>query len=346
MDVNNNDKTLSILNSTKTFLIFTAGQNNENIEVKVYEENLWLTQKAMAKLYGVSIPTINEHLSNIFKTEELNENSVIRNFRITAADGKEYNTNFYNLDAIISVGYRVNSKQAVEFRKWATEVLKQFAVQGYVLDKERMKNGNFLGNDYFQKLLEEIREIRASERRFYQKITDIYATAVDYDVNNTITKDFYATVQNKLHFAITGKTAAELISTRADSNANHMGLKTWKNSPKGKILKTDVSVAKNYLDAKEIKELNRVVNMYLDYAENQAERSVAMTMQDWSSKLNSFLQFNDYELLNNLGKTSMEDAKTIAYNEYKKYQPIQDKIYKSDFDKLIFEVKEVKDDDN
>jgi hypothetical protein len=328
-----------ILNNTSNFLMFENKTSEEGIAVKVYEENLWLTQKAMSRLYGVAVNTISEHLKNIFITEELNENSVVRNFRTTASDGKEYNINFYNLDAIISVGYRVNSKQAIEFRKWSTNVLKKFAIEGYVIDKERMKNGNFLDKDYFDKLLEEIKEIRASERRFYQKITDIYATSVDYNKESFQSKDFYANVQNKLHYAITGNTAAELIEHRANSDKQNMGLTSWEKSPDGKILKRDVTVAKNYYTEDELKELNNIVNMFLDYAENQARRQKAMTMEGWSKKLDSFLQFNEYDILKNLGQISKKVADETAVKEYEKFKVTQDELFKSDFDKLVEESK-------
>ena len=286
-----NNKSLQIRNSTAEFLIFTSQANENTIEVRVEDENVWLTQKLMAELFEVKVNTINYHLKEIFNIGELEEDSVIRNFRITANDGKQYNTKFYNLDAIISVGFRVNSIRATQFRQWAVKVLKDFSIRGYVLDKERLKNGAYLGEEYFDNLVEEIREIRASERKFYQKITDIYATAMDYNKDAVITREFFATVQNKLHYAIHGQTAAEVIVARADANKDNMGLTSWKNAPEGKILKTDVIVAKNYLSEKELKSLERIVTMYLDYAEHQAERRIPMTMEDWSKKLNAFLQF-------------------------------------------------------
>jgi len=262
---------------------------------------------------------------------------VCREFRHTGSDGKSYETKFYNLDAIISVGYRVNSIRATHFRQWATDVLRDFALRGYVLDKERLKNGTFLNEDYFEHLLEEIREIRASERRFYQKITDVYATAMDYNVNAPITKDFFAIVQNKLHYAIHGHTAAEIILARANHEKRNMGLTTWRNAPEGKIMKSDVAIAKNYLSADEIKSLERIVSMYLDYAELQAERRIPMTMEDWAEKLNEFLQFNAYEVLNNPGKVSATIARSFAESEYEKYRVLQDRYYQSDFDRLIEE---------
>jgi len=328
-------KKLQIRNSTAEFLVFTKQAGGDSIEVRIEEETVWLTQKLISGLFDVDVRTISEHLQNIFKSNELNENSVIRKFRTTAADGKTYDTQFYNLDAIISVGYRVNSTRATQFRQWATNILRDFSIRGWVLDKERLKNGAYLSEEYFTQLLAEIREIRASERKFYQKITDIYATAMDYNLDSPTTKDFFASVQNKLHFAIHGHTAAELIVKRADSEKDKMGLTTWKNAPEGKIIKTDVSIAKNYLNMQEIKSLDRFVTMYLDYAETQAERNIPMTMEDWASKLNAFLQFNEKELLTNSGKVSHAIAKAFAESEFDKYRVIQDKLFKSDFDKLI-----------
>jgi hypothetical protein len=336
------DKLSHIRNSTAEFLIFTKQAGENAIEVRVADETVWLTQKLMAMLFNVDVRTINEHLQNIFDANELSKDSVIRNFRITASDGKNYNTNFYNLDAIISVGYRVNSLRATQFRQWATGVLRDFAIRGYVLDKERLKNGSFLGKDYFDNLLAEIREIRASERRFYQKITDIYSTAIDYQKDAETTKTFFATVQNKLHFAIHGHTAPEVVTHRADSSKAHMGLTTWKNAPHGKILKTDVAIAKNYLTQKEITALDRVVTMYLDYAEDQAGRNIPMTMQDWAGKLNAFLKFNEREILQNPGKVTREVAKTFAESEFEKYRIVQDKLYESDFDNAIKQIKSTK----
>jgi hypothetical protein len=328
-------KKLQIRNSTAEFLIFTHQDRKENIEVRIEDETIWLTQKLISTLFDVTVPTINEHLKSIFSSNELEEDSVIRNFRITASDGKKYHTKHYNLDAIISVGYRVNSKRATQFRQWATSVLKNYAVKGWVLDKERLKNGAFLNENYFDELLAEIREIRASERKFYQKITDIYSTAFDYNTNSPTTKDFFATVQNKLHFAIHGKTAAEVIMKRANNEKEYMGLTSWKNAPHGKIIKTDVSIAKNYLDKDEIRSLDRFVTMYLDYAETQAERNIPMSMEDWAEKLNAFLQFNEKEILSNSGKVSHAIAKSFAESEFEKYRIVQDRLFQSDFDKLI-----------
>ena len=330
-----NKKSLQIRNSTSEFLIFTSQAGESTIEVRVEDETVWLTQKMIGELFGKGRSTITEHLQSIFNTGELEEKSVCREFRHTGDDGKEYLTKFYNLDAIISVGYRVNSVRATQFRQWATGVLRDYAIRGYVLDKERLKNGSFLGQDYFDSLLEEIREIRASERRFYQKITDIYVTAMDYNPNAEITKTFFAAVQNKLHYAIHGNTAAEIIIHRANSNKEHMGLMTWKNAPHGKILKSDATIAKNYLTEKEIKALDRIVTMYLDYAESQAERKIPMTMEDWAKKLDAFLQFNEKDILENAGKITAEIAKAFAESEFEKYRIVQDRLFESDFDRLV-----------
>lgn len=331
-----NDK-LQIRNSTAEFLIFTSQTGENSIEVMVVDENVWLTQDMIATLYEKARSTIAEHLKNIFLDGELDENSTCRKFRRVANNGKEYNINFYNLEAVIAVGFRTNSERAIVFRQWATSVLKDFSIRGYVMDKERLKNGTFLNEDYFDHLLEEIREIRASERRFYQKITDIYATAMDYTVNALTTKTFFKTVQNKLHFAIHGKTAAELIIDRANAEKDNMGLTAWRNAPNGKIVKSDVSIAKNYLTLEEIDSLNRILTMYLDYAENQAKRKIPMTMEDWANKINAFLQFNEYELLNNSGKVTAEIAKAFAESEFEKYRVVQDRLFESDFDRLLKE---------
>lgn len=331
-------KSLQIRNSTAEFLIFTAQSGESGIEVRFEDETVWLTQKMMAALFEVTTPTINEHLNNIYKSEELQENSTVRKFLIVQMEGSrevKRDVDHYSLDAIISIGYRVNSERATRFRRWATEVLKQFAIKGYVLDKERLKNGAFLGIDYFENLLEEIREIRASERRFYQKITDIYATAIDYDTESPLTKNFFATVQNKMHYAIHGHTAAEIVKQRADSKKSHMGITTWKRAPKGKVLKSDVSIAKNYLQKEEIEALDRIVSMYLDYAEDQAERKIPMTMEDWAKKLNAFLKFNERDILDNLGKVSAEVARAFAESEFEKYRIVQDRLFESDFDNEI-----------
>ena len=336
-------KKLQIRNSTAEFLIFTSQAGKDGIEVRFENETIWLSQKLMAVLFDCSTDNISLHLKNIFKSGELNENSVAEDFSVTASDGKKYKTKHYNLDAIISVGYRVNSGRATQFRQWATSVLRDFAIRGYVLDKERLKNGTFLNLEYFDNLLAAIREIRASERRFYQKITDIYSTAIDYNPDTEITQTFFATVQNKLHFAIHGHTAAEVIMKRADSKKDNMGLTTWKNAPKGKIIKTDVSVAKNYLTEKEIKQLDRFVTMYLDYAETQAEQNIPMTMDDWAKRLNAFLQFNQKDILKNAGKVTQAIAKAFAESEFEKYRIIQDKLFESDFDKTIKQLDKKKD---
>lgn len=330
-----NNKKLIIRNSTAEFLIFTSQAGKEGIEVRVEDENVWLTQKLIAKLFDIKIPTINEHLKNIFGTGELEENSVIRKFLITAEDEKKYETKHYNLEVIIALGYRINSERATNFRRWATQVLKDFAIRGYVLDDIRLKNGAYLSKQYFRDLILEIRDIRESERNFYQQITDIYVTALDYDINSPTTKDFFATVQNKLHFATHGHTAAELIVNRADHKKDYMGLTAWKKAPDGKILKSDVVIAKNYLNKEEIRFLNRIVTMYLDYAEHQAEKGIPMTMKDWAGKLNAFLKFNDADILQNAGKVTAEIAKSFAESEFEKYRPIQDKLFESDFDREV-----------
>lgn len=336
---------MQIRNSTTDFLVFTRQAGEDGIEVRVSGESVWLTQKGMAQLFDCSTDNISLHLKNIFKLGELSESSVTEESSATAADGKTYKMKFYNLDAIISVGYRINSVRATQFRQWATQVLKTFAIQGYVLDKNRLENGQIFDEEYFEHLLDEIREIRASERKFYQKITDIYSTAVDYSRDAITTKEFFATVQNKLHYAIHGHTAAELIVDRADHTKEHMGLTTWKNAPKGKIVKADVSVAKNYLTQSELKDLNQFVSMYLDYAERQARRHIPMTMEDWAKKLDVFLQFNEEEVLHDKGRVSAEIAKSFAESEFEKYRVIQDRLFESDFDKLLASTEEKKDDE-
>lgn len=326
-------KKIQIRNSTAEFLIFTNQTKDEGIEVRIQNDTIWLSQKLMAALFDCSTDNIGLHLKNIFSEGELDENSTTEFFSVVASNQKTYKTKHYNLDAIIAVGYRVNSKKATAFRRWATNILRDYAIRGYVIDKERMKNGTFFNENYFASLLEEVREIRASERLFYQKITDIYATSFDYDAKSQTTLDFFAHVQNKLHFAIHRHTAAELIISRANSDKDHMGLTTWKNAPEGKIIKSDVSVAKNYLTEKELRRLDRIVSMYLDYAEEQAERHIPMSMQDWAKKLDAFLQFNEYEILNHTGRVSAQVAKSFAESEFEKYRVIQDKLYLSDFDK-------------
>lgn len=324
---------LTIRNSTADFLIFTKQVGEDGIEVYYENETIWLPQKLMARLFDVNVRTISEHLQNIFASGELQEDSVIRKFRTTAADGKNYDTQFYNLDAIISVGYRVNSKRATEFRQWATQVLREFAVKGYVMDRKRLENGTFLGEDYFERLLAEIREIRLSERRFYQKITDIYATSVDYNKDAPTTREFFAKVQNKLHYAIHGHTAPELIKKRADSTKPHMGLTSWEGGPEGKVVKTDVATAKNYLSAEELESLGRIVNAYLELAEDRAKRHIPMTMEDWATRLDKFLEFDERDVLQNAGSISAKIAKDHAESEFEKYRVIQDKLFESDFDK-------------
>ncbi len=329
------EKDLLIRNSTSEFLTFTAEAGADSVEVLYAKENVWATQDMISLLYGIDRSGVSKHLGNIFKDGELDENSVCAKFARTASDSKTYHQKFYSLEAIIAVGFRIDSDRAVQFRRWANRVLKLFSVRGYVLDRERMENGAFLSEDYFEHLLEEIREIRASERRFYQKITDIYATAMDYDPNAPTTKTFFATVQNKLHFAIHGHTAAEVIVERANAEKEHMGLTSWRKAPDGKIVKSDVSIAKNYLTLPELDELNRIVTLYLEYAELQARRRIPMTMEDWAKRLNAFLQFNEREILDNPGKISAEVAKSFAESEYEKYRITQDRLYRSDFDKLI-----------
>lgn len=320
-------------------LLYTTEDGDVRIDVFFQDETVWLTQKMMAELFDVGVNTINYHLKEIFNSGELEEEATIRYFRMVRDEGGRRvrrKVAYYNLDAIISVGYRVNSFRATQFRIWATKTLREYIIKGFVLDDERLKNGRHFGKDYFDELLDRIREIRASERRFYQKITDIYAQcSADYDKNSPITRKFYATVQNKLHWAITGKTAAEIIHSRADADKPNMGLTTWKNAPKGKILKSDVSIAKNYLTKDEISHLNKVVNMYLDYAELQAERHVLMTMEDWAKKLDAFLQFNEYEILKDAGKVSAKVAKELTEGEYKKFRVKQDRLYESDFDREV-----------
>lgn len=329
-----NDKKIQIRNSTVDFLVFTKDAAEDSIEVRVQDKDVWLTQKAIAQLFDVERSVITKHLKNIFEGGELDENTVCAKFAHTADDGKTYRYKFYALSAIVAVGYRVNSQRATQFRQWATKVLDTFAKQGYILDKNRLINGQIFDEDYFEHLISEIQEIRASERRFYQKITDIYATAVDYSVDSKVTHDFFATVQNKMHYAVHGNTAAEMIVARADHTKEHMGLTTWLNAPRGKIVKADVSVAKNYLSKDEMQELNEIVTMYLDYAIRQARRHIPMTMVDWASKLDAFLQFNDAEILQDKGKVTAAIAKAFAESEFEKYRVLQDRTYQSDFDRL------------
>jgi hypothetical protein len=317
-------------------LLYTTPDGAVRVEVVFEDETFWLTQKKLAELFGVGIPTVNRHLKEIYKSHELNEIATIRRIRIVQPEGDRQvarEVDFYNLDAIIAVGYRVNSRQATQFRIWATQVLRQFLVKGFVLDDERLKQGKRFGKDYFDELLERIRSIRASERRFYLKITDIYEQcSIDYNRDAEITQTFFKTVQNKLHWAITGKTAAEIVSQRADSTLPYMGLKTWKNAPHGRILKSDVTVAKNYLEEDEIKSLERIVGMYLDYAENQASRQILMRMADWVEKLDAFLKFNEYDVLTSAGKVSHEVARQLAEQHYEAFNVVQDRSFESDFE--------------
>lgn len=332
-----------IRNSTAEFLIFTAQAGENSIEARYEDETIWLSQKLMGELFQVETNTINYHLKEIYKSGEADENRTIRNFRIVQTEGKrqvERNVEFYNLDAIISVGYRVNSVRATQFRQWATKVLKDFAIKGFVLDKKRLENGSFLNENYFEELLAEIREIRLSERKFYQKVTDIYATSLDYNKDAVSTKAFFAKVQNKLHFAIHGHTASELIYKRVDGSKDKMGLTSWKNAPEGKIIKTDVSIAKNYLNKEELESLGKIVNAFLDLAENRAQRKIPMTMQDWATRIDQFLAFDEREILQDGGKISAEIAKEKAETEFEKYRIIQDRLFESDFDK---EIKRLKD---
>jgi hypothetical protein len=324
-------------NSFTEFLLYTTPNGKVKVEIFLRNETVWLTQAKIAQLFGVQRPAITKHLKNIFDSGELQENSVSSILEHTADDGKKYSTKFYNLDAIISVGYRVNSAQATHFRIWATQVLKEYIIKGFAMNDERLKNpDNIFGQDYFEEQLARIRDIRSSERRLYQKITDIYAQcSADYDPNTDITKQFFATVQNKLHFAITGKTAAEIIRERVDSKKPNMGLTTWKYSPKGKIRETDVVIAKNYLDENELDMLNRIVTMYLDYAEMQAKRGIIMYMKDWVEKLDSFLKFNEQDILTNAGTISREVAEALALGEYEKYRIIRDRLMESDFDREV-----------
>ncbi|NDP23122.1 MAG: virulence RhuM family protein [Paludibacter sp.] len=328
-------KKLQIRNSTAEFLVFTQQTGDKSIEVRYEDETIWLSQRMMAELFDVDVRTVNEHLQNLFSTNELEKISVIRNFRITATDGKNYNTQFYNLDAIISVGYRINSVRATQFRQWATQVLKQFAIRGYVIDKKRLENGTFLGEDYYEHLLSEIREIRLSERRFYQKLTDIYATSVDYNKDAPTTKILFAKVQNKLHYAVHGHTASELIMLRASAEGKNMGLNSWEKAPEGKILKSDVVIAKNYLSQPELESLGRIVNAYLDLAEDRAKKAIPMTMEDWANRLDKFLNADDRQILNDAGKVTAQIAKAFAETEFEKYRVVQDQLFESDFDKLI-----------
>ena len=334
---------ITIRSSAAEYLTYVAsvGDQQDSIEMRYEDENIWLTQKMMATLYDVDVRTINYHVKKIFSDSELQEDSVIRKFRITAGDGKSYSTNHYSLEMIIAVGFKVNSERAVQFRKWVNQIAKDYTIKGWVMDDERLKNGgSVLTTEYFDRLLEQIREIRLSERRFYQKITDIYATALDYDRTAKTTKQFFAKVQNKMHYALHGHTAAELIYERADADKPHMGLTTWAAAPEGKIVKSDVSVAKNYLSEQEMRSLERIVSAYLDLAEDRAERHIPMTMEDWSKRLDLFLMADDREVLQDAGKITAEIAKAKAETEFEKYRVIQDRLFMSDFDKYMLELEE------
>jgi len=325
-----------VRSSAAEYLTFVAASGQSGVEAVYADENVWLSQKMMGLLYDVETHTVNYHLKQIFADGEVQASSVIRNFRITAADGKSYDTQHYNLAAIIAVGYKVNSERAVQFRKWATTIIEQFTIKGFAMDDERLKNdGSILTKQYFEEQLQRIREIRLSERKFYQKITDIYATSVDYDVTAAATKRFFATVQNKLHWAIHGQTAAEVIYHRADASKDRMGLTTWKDAPQGKIQKFDVSVAKNYLTENEMAQLQRLVSAYLDVAEDMALRQIPMTMQDWETRLNRFIAATDREILQDAGKVTAEIAQAHAESEFEKYRIIQDRLFESDFDRMI-----------
>ena len=332
----NKDKLSLIRSSSAEYLTFIAATGEGGVDAIYADENIWLTQKMMGVLYNVETHTVNYHLKKIFSDNELEENSVIRNFRITAKDGKSYDTKHYNLSAIIAVGYKTNSERAVLFRKWATQIIQEFTIKGFAMDDERLKNdGTILGKKYFEEQLQRIREIRLSERKFYQKITDIYATSIDYDITVMATKRFFATIQNKLHWAIHGQTAAEVIVNRADHQKENMGLTTWTDAPKGKIQKFDVSVAKNYLSESEMQQLQRLVSAYLDIAEDMAIRQIPMTMEDWESRLNRFIEATDREILQDAGKVTAEIAKTHAESEFEKYRIIQDRLFESDFDRIV-----------
>ena len=334
-------KQVDIRSSAAEYLTYVASTGAGSVEIRYEDENIWLTQKMMAALYNVETNTVNYHIKKIFEDSELQPEATIRKFRIVQSEGGrtiEREVNHYNLQMIIAVGFKVNSERAVQFRKWVNEIASEYTIKGWVMDDERLKNGTFLSDKYFDEQLERIREIRASERRFYQKITDIYATAVDYDRNAEATRRFYATVQNKMHFAVHGHTAAEVIVARADSSKDHMGLTTWADAPDGKIRKSDVSMAKNYLSQEEMGQLNRLVSAYLDFAENSARRHIPLTMQDWETRLNSFIELFEYGLLKDAGKVSMEIARLHAETEFEKYRIIQDKLFLSDFDKYLLEL--------
>ena len=336
---------ITIRSSAAEYLTYVAsvGDQQDSVEMRYEDENIWLTQKMMATLYDVDVRTINEHIKKIYSDSELEEDSTIRNFRIVQTEGSRQvtrDTKHYSLQMIIAVGFKVNSERAVQFRKWVNQIAKDYTIKGWVMDDERLKRGTYLTEKYFDEQLERIREIRASERKFYQKITDLYATAIDYDKNSATTRRFYATVQNKMHYAVHGHTAAELIVERADHTKEHMGLTTWADAPEGKIKKSDVTVAKNYLSQDEMKQLNRMVTAYLDFAENMTLRHIPLTMQDWEKRLNSFIEMFDYGILQDAGKVSAEIAKLHAETEFEKYRVIQDRLFMSDFDKYMLELEE------
>ena len=328
-------KKREIRTSTAEFLIFQIENKEQGVEVYYKDENIWATQKAISTLFNCDRSVVTKHLGNIFESGELNEERVCAKFAHTAEDGKTYNTKFYSLDAIIAIGYRVNSIRATQFRQWATSVLRQYAIRGYVLDRKRMENGTFLGEDYFEHLLAEIREIRLSERRFYQKLTDIYATSMDYNKDAPTTRMFFKLIQNKMHYAVHGRTAAELIVERADADKEHMGLTTWENAPDGKIVKTDVSIAKNYLKEMELEDMGRIVTAVLEFAESRAKRHIPMTMEDWAKRIDAYLSSDERPLLDNSGSVSHEEAVLHAETEFERYRIVQDRLFQSDFDKYL-----------
>nr|WP_217936911.1 virulence RhuM family protein [Enterocloster clostridioformis] len=336
----NKKKEITIHSSAAEYLTYVAstGNSSDSLEMRYEDENIWLTQKMMAALYDVSVSAINQHLKRIFEDNELVEESVIKKYLITASDGKSYSTKHYNLQAIIAVGFKVNNDRAVRFRKWAGQIVKDYTIQGWSMDKERLKKGHMFTDEYFERQLENIREIRLSERKFYQKVTDLYATAFDYDKDAKTTRQFFKMVQNKMHWAVHRHTAAELIVERANAEKEHMGLTTWESAPDGKIVKADVTIAKNYLSEKEMSYLERIVSLYLDYAELQAERRIPMSMEDWAKRLDGFLEFNGNELLMGPGKVSAEQAKLYAETEFEKYRIVQDRLFMSDYDKYLLEL--------
>ena len=337
-DIKDMAKRREIRNSTAEFLIFQAEAKGQGVEVYYKDENIWATQKTMAILFDVNVPAISKHLKNIFESGELKDDSVVSKMEITASDGKHYQTQFYSLDAIIAVGYRVNSVRATQFRQWATSVLKVYAIRGYVLDRKRMENGTFLNEDYFEHLLAEIREIRLSERRFYQKLTDIYATSMDYNKDAPTTRLFFKRIQNKMHYAVHGRTAAEMIVDRANAEKEHMGLTTWENAPDGKIVKTDVSIAKNYLKEVELADMGQLVNGVLELAERMAKRHIPMTIEDWAKQIDTILAAGGNEVLQTAGSVTAEEAKEHAETEFEKYRIVQDRLFQSDFDRYLGEL--------